>query len=65
MDWLSLVTFFPMIGVLLLMLVPSSQHHTIKLVSLLVAIATMLVSFYIGYFFDPIASGMQFEIDLP
>jgi NADH-quinone oxidoreductase subunit M len=65
MDWLSLVTFFPMLGVVLLMLVPSNQHSTIKLVSLAVAIATMLVSFYIGYFFDPIASGMQFEVNSP
>lgn len=64
-DWLSFVTFLPMLGVLILLLVPSNQHTAIRLISLGVALATMLVSFYIGYFFDPIASGMQFEVDVP
>jgi NADH-quinone oxidoreductase subunit M len=65
MDWLSFVTFLPLVGVALLALVPSNQHSTIKLVTLAIAVATMLVSFYIGYFFDPLASGMQFDVHIP
>ncbi len=65
MDWLSIVTFLPLLGVVLLALVPSNQHSTIKLVSLVVAIVTMVVSFCIGYIFDPLSTGMQFEVNVP
>ncbi len=64
-DLLSLVIFFPILGVILLMFVPNSSHGTIKLVSLLIAIATMLLSFLVWMQFDVVASGMQLEVNLP
>ncbi len=62
---LSLLTFFPAIGALLLLLVPSKQHDTIKMVSLLVAFVTFLVSLWLYFAFDPIAHPMQFEFSVP
>ncbi|MDH3937428.1 MAG: NADH-quinone oxidoreductase subunit M [candidate division Zixibacteria bacterium] len=62
---LTLVTFFPTIGVLLLLLVPRERHDSIKAVSLIVAFVTMLLSFMLWSMFDPVANGMQFEYDLP
>jgi NADH-quinone oxidoreductase subunit M len=62
---LTLVTFFPTIGVLLLLLVPKQRHDSIKAISLIIAFVTMLLSFMLWSMFDPLANGMQFELDLP
>jgi len=62
---LSLVTFFPLVGIIALILVPGKRHDTIKSVALIVAIVTMLLSFWLYGMFDPIANGMQFEQDIP
>ncbi|MFZ5979784.1 MAG: NADH-quinone oxidoreductase subunit M [Candidatus Zixiibacteriota bacterium] len=62
-DWLTLVTFFPMLGVILMLFVPSDRHDTLKGVSLIIAFITMLISFGIYYMFDTMGNGMQFEIN--
>jgi len=62
---LTFVTFFPLIGVVLLMFVPEDQHSTIKGVALIIAFITMLLSFGMYQLFDPLASGMQFEVNMP
>lgn len=62
---LTLVTFLPTVGALLLLLVPKDRPESIRGVSLLVAFVTMLVSFLLWGLYDPVASGMQFEVDLP
>ena len=62
---LTLVTFFPTIGVLLLLMVPKERHDSIKSISLIIAFVTLLLSFMLWSMFDTMASGMQFEYDLP
>jgi NADH-quinone oxidoreductase subunit M len=62
---LTLITFFPLIGAVLLLFVPENQHSTIKGLTLIMAFITMLLSFWLYAMFDPIASGMQFEINQP
>ena len=62
---LTLVTFFPVIGILLLLFVPKERHDTIKSVSLIIAFITMLFSFLLYAMFEPMANGMQFEINIP
>lgn len=62
---LTLVTFFPLLGAVLLVFVPAGQHSTIKGVSLIVAVITMLLSFWLYSMFDPQAVGMQFEVNVP
>ena len=62
---LILVTFFPLVGVGLLLLVPSDRHDTIRGVTLIVAFVTMLISIAVAYMFDPVASGMQHEVNVP
>ncbi|MCP4683962.1 MAG: NADH-quinone oxidoreductase subunit M [bacterium] len=63
--FLTIVTFFPLLGAVVLLFVPANQHSTIKGTSLIVAFVTMLFSFWIYNRFDPVASGMQFEVNLP
>lgn len=62
---LTLVTFFPLLGALLLLLVPKERDDTVRAVALIVAFVTMLLSFFMYGIFDPLASGMQFEVDIP
>ncbi len=62
---LTLVTFFPLLGVFLLMLLPKERHDSIKSISLIVAFVTMLLSFLLYSLFDPMANGMQFEVNIP
>lgn len=64
-DLLTVTIFFPLFGAVLLALVPSERHDTIKGVSLLITFVTMLLSFLVYAQFDPIASNMQFETDIP
>ncbi len=64
-EILTLVTFFPLFGVLLLLLVPRERHDSIKSISLIIAFVTMLLSFFLYAMFDPLAHGMQFEVNVP
>ena len=62
---LTLVTFFPLVGVLGLLLIPKGNHSSIKTVALLAAFGNFLISVWMYFLFDPLASGMQFEINIP
>ncbi|MEA1980462.1 MAG: NADH-quinone oxidoreductase subunit M [candidate division Zixibacteria bacterium] len=62
---LTLITFFPAIGIILLLFVPKERHDTIKSVSLIIAFITMLLSFLLYSMFEPLANGMQFEVNIP
>jgi len=64
-ELLTLVTFFPLIGVVLLLFVPKDRHDSIKGLSLIIAFVTFIFSTWIYYMFDPVANGMQFEINIP
>ncbi len=62
---LSLVTFFPLLGAVLLLLVPRERHDSIKSIALIMAFITMLLSFWLYAMFDPLGNGMQFEVNIP
>ncbi len=62
---LTLVTFFPLVGIVLIMLAPKDRPDTVKGVALLVSFVTMLLSFWLYSMFDKVANGMQFELNVP
>ncbi len=62
---LTLLTFFPLVGILLLLFVPKEKTETIKGLALIISVITMLISFALYYMFDPLASGMQFDVNIP
>ena len=64
-DILTLVTFFPLIGVILLLFVPKSQAVSIKSIAVIIGFITLLISIFMYVMFDPLANGMQFEINIP
>src|SRR5688572_22193159 len=61
---LSLIVFTPLLGVLLLLVVPGSNHRAIRWIALLAALASFAISLVLlGY--DPSGSEFQFVEDLP
>ncbi len=64
-EILTLVTFFPLLGVLLLMLLPREREDSIKGFALIISFVTFLFSTWMYQMFDPVANGMQFEINIP
>jgi NADH-quinone oxidoreductase subunit M len=61
---LSLVVFTPLLGVLLLLVVPGSNHRAIRWIALLTAIASFAFSLMLlGY--DPNGGEFQFREDMP
>jgi NADH-quinone oxidoreductase subunit M len=62
---LTLITFFPLLGALVIMLIPRAGGASVKGTALIFAIGSFLFSLWMYLMFDPVASGMQFEIDVP
>ncbi len=62
---LTLVTFFPLVGVVLMLIVPKDRHDTIKGTALIITFVTFLLSLWMYFMFDPAALGMQFEVSVP
>ncbi len=64
-EILTLVTFFPLVGVVLLAMLPRDRHDSIKGFALIISFVTILFSTWLYYMFDPLANGMQMEINIP
>ncbi len=58
---LNIVTFLPLLGVIVLLMIPRSEEKLIKAWAFLVSLVTFLLSLPIFYYFDGSKSGMQFE----
>ena len=64
MDYiLSLITFSPLLGVLLLLFVPRDKAGTIKLIGVLVTLIPLVLAFTMFAAFDSSAEGLQFVED--
>ncbi len=57
---LTLLTFSPLLGVLLLLFVPNDKAGTIKLIGALTSFIPLVLAFALFAGFDPSAQGMQF-----
>lgn len=64
-ELLTLVTFFPLVGVFLLLFVPKERHDTIKQMALIIAFVTFLLSLWVYAAFDYRASIIQLEVNIP
>ena len=53
-----------MFGALLLLLVPKDRHDSLRSLSLIISFVTFLLSLWLWVGFEPVASGMQFEVDI-
>ncbi|NIR46858.1 NADH-quinone oxidoreductase subunit M [candidate division KSB1 bacterium] len=59
-PFLSIITFLPLLGALILFLIRGDRQQTIKFTALSVALITFLISLPVYFLFEPHA-GMQFE----
>ncbi|WP_426450469.1 complex I subunit 4 family protein [Paenibacillus sp. S-38] len=62
---LSLITFSPLIGVLLLLFIPKNQGQWIKAVAVLATLIPLLLSGWLYYDFNANLEGMQFKEEVP
>ena len=58
---LNIVTFLPLVGAVVLMMIPRSEDKLVRSWALLVTITTFMASIPLFYYFDGSVSGMQFE----
>ncbi len=62
---LTLITFIPLIGVLLVLLIPKEEERTIKQIALGVSIVPLLLAIYLWFAYNGQQAGMQFEARVP
>ncbi|AFH59184.1 complex I subunit 4 family protein [Paenibacillus caseinilyticus] len=62
---LSLITFSPLIGVLLLLFIPKTQGQWIKTVAVFTTVVPLLLSGWLYYDFNANLEGMQFKEEVP
>jgi NADH-quinone oxidoreductase subunit M len=63
-SWiLTVLTFFPMLGVLILLLVDKGRHNAIRTVALIVSLLNALFSLYVYFGFAADSSAMQFSVN--
>ena len=58
---LSIITFFPIIGMIIIALVPNRAEKSAKWIALLVSLIMLGLSIYLWISFDPSQAAMQFE----
>ena len=56
----SLVTFFPLLGIVLLLFVDKEKAQIIKLVGFITSLATFVLSLHLYFHFDSQVAGFQF-----
>ena len=61
---LTIVTFLPLAGVFFILLIPKNDQVSIRHSALFFSLMTFISSLYLIFYFDPIATGMQFEINV-
>ncbi len=59
---LTIVTFFPMVGALLLLFLKEENKQAIKLITMATSLLTFVFSLHLWFYFDSSTSAMQFVI---
>jgi len=59
---LTIVTFLPILGVLIIFLIPKESLNSIKITAFITSVTTFVISLYLYFNFNPSVSNMQFEI---
>jgi NADH-quinone oxidoreductase subunit M len=62
---LTLVTFVPVIGALILVLIPDEQRNLIRWITLITSLITFVISLFVLAAFVPGVTGLQLQIRVP
>lgn len=65
MKILSLITFLPIVGVILLFLIPKENHRLLKGTTFIVTLVDFLISLPLFFEFNPVSAEMQFVEKVP
>ncbi|MBI1879449.1 MAG: NADH-quinone oxidoreductase subunit M [Chloroflexi bacterium] len=61
LPYLSLITFIPLLGAIIIMLIPSAQENLIKNLSIVVSLVPLILSLVLWYFYND--SGDYFAVE--
>ncbi len=65
-SWiLTVVTFLPVLGCIGILMIPKEQAKSIKHTTLFFSLVTFVFSLLLLFNFDSVATGMQFEVNIP
>ena len=59
---LALITFVPLLGVLLILMIPKEHEETIKRLAIGISVVPLLLATYLWFVYDKAAGGFQFQI---
>jgi NADH-quinone oxidoreductase subunit M len=62
---LTLVTFFPLLGVLVILFINNEQKNTLRWMAVITSLVTFLISLWVLAMFNPNEAGLQMVINLP
>ena len=62
---LVLVTFFPLLGVLVLLFINNEQKNALRWTAVITSLITFLISLWVLASFDPNQADLQMVINLP
>jgi NADH-quinone oxidoreductase subunit M len=62
---LSLIIFLPLVGVLLVLAIPSERRAALRITTLVVMLIDWLITIYLLFVFNTSTSNFQFGIDIP
>jgi NADH-quinone oxidoreductase subunit M len=62
---LTYMTFFPLAGMVVVLLLPRDRHHLIRWVSALFTVPPLLLAVWLYRYFDPANPGLQFVEKIP
>ncbi len=62
---LSIITLTPVIGAIIIMIIPEKEHKLIKYTALLASGVSLFFSLYVYYHYDKIKGGLQFLEEIP
>ena len=62
---LTIITFVPLLGALVILLIPKSQERLIKYLSIAISIIPFGLGTYLWFAYDKAAGGIQFETSVP
>jgi NADH-quinone oxidoreductase subunit M len=62
---LTIITFVPLVGALLILLIPKEKERVIKYLSIGISVIPLALATYLWFAYDKAASGIQFEFSVP
>jgi len=62
---LTIITFVPLLGALLILLIPKSQERLIKYLSIAISVIPFGLATWLWFAYDKAAGGIQFEVSVP